>query len=104
MFRALGISLACLAVWAQTSGKPLAFEVASIKPSVPDDSGTLVLNTGGEGLNVTNSTVRNLITFAYDIRGDQLSGGPDGLGRTDTTSWLRQPLARRLLAPPSRNP
>jgi uncharacterized protein (TIGR03435 family) len=80
MFRALGISLACLAVWAQTSGKPLAFEVASIKPSVPDDSGTLVLNTGGEGLNVTNSTVRNLITFAYDIRGDQISGGPGWLG------------------------
>jgi hypothetical protein len=44
-----------------------AFEVASIKPSSPDDSGYAIQTTGGEGLSVTNTPVRYLITFAYDI-------------------------------------
>jgi hypothetical protein len=80
MFRPFGTALICLAVWAQTGGKPLAFEVASIKPSRPDDSGSVIQTTGGEGLIVTNASVRSLITFAYEIRDLQLSGGPGWLG------------------------
>ncbi|MGA7237037.1 MAG: TIGR03435 family protein, partial [Bryobacteraceae bacterium] len=38
--------------------------------------------TGGEGLNATNTPVRYLITFAYDIRDLRLSGGPKWL-KTD---------------------
>jgi uncharacterized protein (TIGR03435 family) len=79
-FRASGIALICLAVWSQTGPKPLAFEVASIKPSSPDDSGSVIQATGGEGLIVTNASVRILITYAYDIRDLQLSGGPGWLG------------------------
>jgi hypothetical protein len=103
VFRASGITLICLVVWAQTGGKPLAFEVASIKPSNPDDRdrGSTILTKGGEGLNVANSTVRNLITFAYDIRGDQLAGAQDGSRRTDMTSLQGQPAMTRLLAPPN---
>jgi bla regulator protein blaR1 len=80
LFRAFGIALICRAVWAQTGGTPLAFEVASIKPSRPDDSGSVIQTTGGEGLIVTNASVRSLITFAYEIRDLQLSGGPGWLG------------------------
>ena len=54
--------------------------MASIKPSRPDDSGSAIQTTGGEGLIVTNASVRSLITFAYDIRDLQLSGGPGWLG------------------------
>jgi uncharacterized protein (TIGR03435 family) len=75
MYRACGPILICLVVWAQTSDKPLAFEVASIKPSSPDDSGYTIQTTGGEGLNAINAPVRNLILFAYDIRDLLLSGG-----------------------------
>jgi uncharacterized protein (TIGR03435 family) len=87
-FRALGIALVCLTVWAQTGGKPLAFEVASVKPSTPDDRGYVIDTTGGEGLNVANASARNLITFAYAIKDDQLSGGPGWLGtdRYDITA------------------
>jgi hypothetical protein len=70
MFRAFGITLICLAIWAQTGGRPLAFGVASIKPSWPDDSGYAIQTTGGEGLNATNAAARN------DL---QLSGGPGWL-------------------------
>src|SRR5258706_10627358 len=80
MSRVLGITLISFAVWAQTGGKPMAFEVASIKPSRPDDGGSVILTTGVEGLRGRNSAVRNLIAFAFDIRGEQLSGGPAWLG------------------------
>jgi len=80
IFRAFAITFICMAAGAQTVRRPLAFEVASIKPSSPDDSGYAIQTTGGEGLNVTNAPVRNLITFAYDIRDLQLSGGPGWLG------------------------
>jgi uncharacterized protein (TIGR03435 family) len=54
----------------------LSFDVASVKPnkSMSQDMG---LNpTPGGGLTVVNATLQTLMTFAYNIRDYQLSGGP----------------------------
>ena len=57
----------------------LIFEVASVKPANPDARGTSINFVPGGGLKVTNATLKTLITFAYDIRGFQVSGGPGWL-------------------------
>src|ERR1700676_5392066 len=66
------------------------FEVASVKPN-NSLSGNMSLNrVAGGGLDCTNVTLRMLITFAYDIRDHQLTGGP---------SWIdadRYDIAARL--------
>lgn len=53
-----------------------AFEVASVKPSKPDDlrGSTYGFNPGG--LEVTNGTLKGLIQMAYDVPAFQISGGP----------------------------
>ena len=62
----------------QQPTKP-AFEVASVKvnQSMSQDMG--LNRTLGGGLEVKNGTLRTLVSFAYDIRGDQISGGPSWL-------------------------
>ncbi|HEV8612488.1 MAG TPA: M56 and DUF3738 domain-containing protein, partial [Gemmatimonadales bacterium] len=64
-----------------TTEANLRFEVASIKPASPTDAGKagLELLPGG-GLRVTNVTLRQLITFAYEVQDLQVSGGPGWLG------------------------
>lgn len=67
-----------MAMFAQNSdvaGRP-AFEVVSVKPTQgsPVNSGFRRASPGG--LNATNITVRMLIEYAYDVRDDQISGGP----------------------------
>jgi uncharacterized protein (TIGR03435 family) len=52
-----------------------AFEVATIKPSKPDLPGKGFTMRGREVLTI-NTTVMDLITFAYDLHAKQLSGGP----------------------------
>src|SRR5690349_11566773 len=66
----------------------LSFEVASIKPSDPDAKGSQIRFMPGGGLNMTNVPLRNLITFAYDVRDFQVSGGPGWVGteRFDLTA------------------
>jgi len=61
---------------AQTTLPPLKFEVASIKPADPRFSGVSSSRDAGEGLDVRNISVRNLITLAYGLRDFQLKGGP----------------------------
>jgi uncharacterized protein (TIGR03435 family) len=57
---------------------PLYFEAASIKPSNPDNPpGQAIRRQPGGRFNTINSPVRMLITFAYQIQGYQLVGGPD---------------------------
>ncbi|HLK66680.1 MAG TPA: TIGR03435 family protein [Bryobacteraceae bacterium] len=63
-------------LFAQSGTSPLTFEVASIKPAAPDARGTSLLFQPGGSMRVTNAPVRMLITFAYDIRDFQLTGGP----------------------------
>src|SRR5580704_2318535 len=66
-----------LMMFGQNSSEPRpAFEVVSVKPTQgnPVNSGYRRASPGG--LNATNVTVRMLIEYAYDVRDDQISGGP----------------------------
>jgi bla regulator protein BlaR1 len=58
----------------------LTFEVASIKPASPDAKGSSIQFLPGGGLSMTNIPLRAMITFAYDVRDFQVSGGPGWIG------------------------
>ena len=61
---------------AQTAAAPLPrFEVASIKPSPPENVGFQSF-VHGDTYEARTATVRNLISFAYGIHDFQISGGP----------------------------
>jgi uncharacterized protein (TIGR03435 family) len=85
------------------------FEVASIKPSNPDAQGKLFTIRGRQVLTI-NTTVNDLITFAYGLHPRQIAGGPawletekfDVTGQPDIEGVPSQPqlrlLVERLLA------
>jgi uncharacterized protein (TIGR03435 family) len=79
---ALAVVLALTSLCAQTSAqKPLAFEVASIKPSNSVERLSGIQRQPGGRVTITNMTLRTLITFAYQITGYQLVGGPSWADR-----------------------
>jgi uncharacterized protein (TIGR03435 family) len=57
------------------------FEVATIKPSRPDAQGkSILVGRGGTNLfTTTNTTLHDLIVFAYGVHARQVSGGPGWL-------------------------
>jgi len=57
-------------------GQPSAstFEVASVKPSAPDVPGMFIRPLPGGGLQITGASLKNLISFAYDVRPFQTIG------------------------------
>src|SRR5580704_181791 len=57
-------------------GETGRFEVASIRPSGSGGLRPSVEFTPGGGVRATNITLNLLIQLAYDIRPEQLSGGP----------------------------
>src|SRR5262245_61173023 len=59
----------------------LAFEVATIKPANPETRGqSILVGRGGSNLfTTTNTTLNDLITFAYGIHVRQIVGGPSWL-------------------------
>jgi uncharacterized protein (TIGR03435 family) len=59
----------------------LVFDVATIKPSNPATPGqSILVGRGGSNLfTTTNTTLNDLITFAYDIHLRQIAGGPSWL-------------------------
>jgi uncharacterized protein (TIGR03435 family) len=69
-----------------------AFEVATIKPSNPDTPGAsmLVGRGGANTFTTTNSTLADLITFAYGIHARQVTGGPAWL-ESDKFDLLAKP-------------
>ena len=54
---------------------PAVFEVATIKPSIPDRPGKVFTVKGRQVLTI-NTTANDLITFAYDLHTRQIVGGP----------------------------
>jgi uncharacterized protein (TIGR03435 family) len=60
----------------------LSFEVATIKPSNPAVQGQSILvgRGGGNLFTTTNTTLNDLLTFAYGVHLQQISGGPAWLG------------------------
>jgi bla regulator protein blaR1 len=61
---------------AQDSAPRPAFEVVSIKPTQGQPVNSGFRRASGGVLNATNVTMRFLIEYAYDVRDDQVSGGP----------------------------
>jgi len=59
------------------------YEVASIKPSVGGGPAGPRTSAGGR-LNATNTTLKSLIEFAWNVRSYQISGGPPWL---DSAGW-----------------
>jgi uncharacterized protein (TIGR03435 family) len=59
----------------------LVFDVATIKPSNPANPGrSILVGRGGSNLfTTTNTTLNDLLTFAYDIHLRQIVGGPSWL-------------------------
>ena len=55
------------------------FEVASIKPSAPGGRGMSIMRQPGGRFTTTNISLKSLITFAYDLRDHQVTGGPNWL-------------------------
>ena len=55
---------------------PLAFEVATIKLSNPDQPGKL-FTVRGRNVMTINTTLNDLIVFAYDLHQKQVAGAPD---------------------------
>jgi uncharacterized protein (TIGR03435 family) len=58
-----------------------SFEVATIKPSKPDQPGKAFLWRGNEFATI-NTTLADLIKFAYGLHEKQLIGGPEWMGTT----------------------
>ena len=73
-------SLALLLVCPGFAQQPLTFEVASIKPANPDTQGGFIQFMPGGGLKMSGIPLRGMITFAYDVRDFQVSGGPGWVG------------------------
>ena len=71
------------AIRAQSPAGTPKFEVASIKRNVSGDPGRFIRPSGGR-LSISNMTLKNLITIAYEVRPFQLSGGPSW---TDSESY-----------------
>ncbi len=88
--------------------KPMAadastvFEVATIKPSNPDQPGKLLTVKGRQVITI-NTTLNDLITFAYDLHARQITGGPEWMSaeKYDVTGQPEgqgQPSMRQLKA------
>ncbi len=67
-----------LAAICHLNGQPaLKFEVSSIKPSQPGDPRSGIRPApGGERYVASNITLKQMITVAYRIKADQVTGGP----------------------------
>ena len=73
---------------------PMAFEVASIKPSNPDRPGKLFTVKGRQVITI-NTTANDLITFAYELHARQLVGGPSWM-ESDKYDVTGQPEGQGL--------
>jgi len=73
---------------------PAVFDVATIKPSAPDRPGKLFTVKGRQVLTI-NTTVNDLITFAYGLHAKQITGGPSWM-ESDRYDVTGQPVGQGL--------
>lgn len=93
---------------AAAAGKPLAFEVVSIRPSKPGTPRAVLWGTAPDGYHVVGQRLRDTLMLAYFSQGmaywspDRLSGAPGWLddqfdidarvSEADLTEWQKQGL------------
>ncbi len=72
---------------AQSDAKPpLTFDVASVKPTPPEERRGLVHQPpGGQSYEVLGAPLRVIMTVAYTVTDRQISGGPDWINRDPWT-------------------
>ena len=73
---------------------PAVFDVATIKPSLPDRPGKLFTVKGRQVITI-NTTVNDLITFAYNLHARQIAGGPSWLD-SDKYDVTGQPVGEGI--------
>lgn len=56
--------------------KPLAFDVATIKPADPNARGGMLQIQPNNGIKIANLTVKQVLAFARNVREAQILGGP----------------------------
>jgi bla regulator protein BlaR1 len=83
------------------STKRLKFEVASVKPADPNAKTNSSSRDAGEGLDIRNVPVRNLITLAYGLLDFQLLNAP---GWTNTEGYDVVAKAPTEISSPSAGP
>ena len=88
--------------------EPLVFEVASVKPTPPDERRGIVHQLpGGQSYEAIGAPLRMIMTVAYTVTDRQISGGPDWINadrwnieakaeRRGTSDELHDALARLL--------
>jgi uncharacterized protein (TIGR03435 family) len=74
---ALAATVVAIPIFCQApSAEKPKFEVASVKPSEPGQRGSMIGMQPGGRLVVQHLPLRALVTFAYNVRDFQLTGGP----------------------------
>src|ERR1700722_12288368 len=78
--RSIGVAaLASSALFGQSAASP-SFEVASVKPSTPNDRVIGLFTYPGGRITATNYTLEMLLEEAYSVQRFQISGGPRWIG------------------------
>src|ERR1700722_4922409 len=67
-------------LFSQSAASPLAFEVASVKVTTPQERFIELLTYPGGRITVTNYTLEMLMEEAYSMQAFQISGGPRWMG------------------------
>ena len=87
-------------VLSTSDAAPAALEVATVKPSKPEDRGRR-LHPSGDRITIENFTLKELIAYAYDLKDNsQVVGGPNWLDRShfDIAGVASEVEAARLRA------
>ena len=105
---AAGLAIRVRAQQEATDKEPLVFDVASVKPTPPDERRGIVHQPpGGQSYEALGAPLRMIMTVAYTVTDRQISGGPDWLNterwnieakveRRGTSDELHDALARLL--------
>jgi uncharacterized protein (TIGR03435 family) len=91
---AIGIGSLPMSSQRQTDSKePLTFDVASVKPTAPDERGGIVHQPpGGQSYEAIGAPLRTIMTVAYTVTDRQISGGPEWI---DSERWNIEAKADR---------
>jgi uncharacterized protein (TIGR03435 family) len=81
---AVPVMIGVVRAQAPTPADTPKFDVAVIKPSNPDAQNSRLNRGAGGSLKVENIDLKHLISFAYDVRDFQITGGPNWVG---TARW-----------------